>query len=303
MLEFPNDRPHLADLPDWISRSLPGRPAVQGPVSVLRVKRWGVTATYRAGDRLVVVKDAHPPLFPHAAAVHRAVELACPDATARLLAAESTSCWQRTIFGLLPGRTADELTPKPVAQLASRLGEMQVALTETDLAGLPSYRVDRIAPDLLADLSTSEDQPAKTVNWLARELPRVQAWAEELSSLCPTSLDHPDVNSTNALVTGGRIMLLDWEEAVVGSPMMSLYRLLADAAEVGTVDAVRAAYLQAWRHLRQPERALDLALRIAPLKLATEARSYARGLGMDQPHKAHTARMLQDAKTSWSNIR
>src|SRR5882757_5765827 len=103
VLEFPNDRPHLADLPDWISRSLPGRPAVQGPVSVLRVKRWGVTATYRAGDRLVVVKDAHPPLFPHAAAVHRAVELACPDATARLLATESNSSWQRTIFGLLLG--------------------------------------------------------------------------------------------------------------------------------------------------------------------------------------------------------
>jgi hypothetical protein len=298
MLEFPTDRPHLADLADWASRALSGRSAV-GPVTVLRVKRWGVTATYRVDGRLVVVKDAHPPLFPHAAAVHRAVENAFPAATAVLLAAESTPSWQRTIFEFLPGRTADELTPKPLERVAHRLGQVRSALTETDLANLPGYELDRIAPDLLADLATSDDQPAETVEWLAGAVPRVQEWAEELALLCPPALDHPDVNPTNALLVDDRIVLLDWEEAIVGSPMMSLYRLLADAAEAGTIDAVRAAYLESWQCLPDPARALDLALLLAPLKLTIEMRAYARGLGMDHPHRGQTAKLLHAAREAW----
>ncbi|MBO0879251.1 MAG: hypothetical protein J2P17_02485 [Mycobacterium sp.] len=299
MLEFPTDRPHLADLTRWIARCLPDNPPVEGPVEMLRVKRWGITATYRAGDRLVVVKDAHPPLFPHAAAVHRAVQRTCPDAVAPLLADCTTDAWQRTIFEFLPGTTVDESTPKPLALLAGRLGTVQAQLAAADLAGLPHYELTQVGPDLLADLSTSDDQPAETVDWLAMELPRVQEWASELAELCPASLDHPDANPTNALVSGDRIVVLDWEEAVVGSPMMSLYRLLVDAREAGIVNAVRTAYLAAWNHLPDPERALDLALLLAPLKLTIEAR-YARRLGMDHPHQHQTAKMLTAARRSWT---
>lgn len=292
-LEFPTDRPHLNDLTDWISAALPG--AVQGPVRVLQVKRWGVAATYRVGERLVVVKDAHPPLFPYAAEVHRAVERTCPAATAPLLADETTDSWQRTIFEFMPGDNADELDPKPLDRVAEKLAEVQVALVDSDLSGLPSYDVEGIVHELLADLSATGDQPAETVDWLVGQLPRLQEWSTELAGRCPQSLDHPDVNPSNALVAR-ELILLDWEEAVVGCPMMSLYRLLADAEEAGCVDAVKAAYLRPWQDLTGAARVLDLALRLAPLKLTVEMRAYARGLGWDHPHQRQTARLLSAAR-------
>jgi thiamine kinase-like enzyme len=189
------------------------------------------------------------------------------------------------------------MRPQPLPQIATRLAQVQREVMNADLAGLPSYAVERIAPDLLADLSTSDDQPAGTVDWLADALPQLQSWAAELVRLCPPSLDHPDVNPSNALV-GVQIVLIDWEEAVVGCPMMSLHRLLADAAEADRVDAVKAAYLAPWRDLPDAARALDLALRLAPLKLAAEARSYARGLGWDHPHARLTARLLSEARAA-----
>jgi hypothetical protein len=47
----------------------------------------------------------------------------------------------------------------------------------------------------------------------------------------PESVDHVDLNVSNAFTDGDRMVIIDWEEAVVGFPAFSLDRLIDDAHE------------------------------------------------------------------------
>lgn len=47
----------------------------------------------------------------------------------------------------------------------------------------------------------------------------------------PVSVDHSDVNEANAIVIRqGPVVILDWEEARLGCPLLSLSRLLQAVA-------------------------------------------------------------------------
>jgi aminoglycoside phosphotransferase (APT) family kinase protein len=114
------------------------------------------------------------------------------------------------------------------------------------------------------------------------------------------SIDHPDVQDTNALVRDddGSIVLLDWEEATLGCPFFSLHRLLREADLANLTDPVRRAYvdsLRPWGDATAVNRWIDVALILAPLKLATEARTFARTLGLDHPHTNYTTRLITDS--------
>lgn len=66
-------------------------------------------------------------------------------------------------------------------------------------------------------------------------------YAEELVAAVPVSVDHSDVNEANAIVTDqGSVVILDWEEAMLGCPLLSLSRLLQDAE--GYRDEITDAY-------------------------------------------------------------
>ena len=111
----------------------------------------------------------------------------------------------------------------------------------------------------------------------------------------PPSLDHPDVNGSNAIMLAdGHAILLDWEEATVGCPLLSLDRLLDDAHQLSTVDTVVDAYLDVFR-AGGPEQ-VERAMRLVPLKLAREFRAYARALGWRHPHTHLTTRLLELAQ-------
>jgi hypothetical protein len=128
----------LADLPDWVGSVLSGASVVEGPVAALRVKRWGATGLFLVDGERVVVKHASPVLYPHAVAVHRVVERTCPQVTAPLLAHADGPGWQRSIFGYVPGPTVEDAGPDALVAQARTLGEVQAALADADLAGLPS---------------------------------------------------------------------------------------------------------------------------------------------------------------------
>ena len=72
------------------------------------------------------------------------------------------------------------------------------------------FDVRRVPGVLLED--DLSDQPAELVQWLRDAQLSLQLDADALAEI-PLSLDHPDVNSSNAIMLDdGRAILLDWEE-------------------------------------------------------------------------------------------
>jgi hypothetical protein len=297
-LDWPTDRPEFTDLPTWLASALPGRPTITGPIRVLNVKRWGGTALFDADGRLVVVKHAQPALFAGSAAVHAAVQRVCPDVVAPLLAHADGPGWQRSVFGFVDGPTAEQAGPHALVTVAATLGHTQAALARTDLHGLPAYQVDLVPDRLTEDLSTAGDQDPALVSELRAALPVLRRYAELLAEVLPASVDHPDLHHSNAIMNGeSDVVLLDWAAAAVGCPLFSLHRLLADAGDALTTASMIDAYLDALFAGRSPgsRRLLDLAMILAPLKLAVEARAFVRGLDLPHPHTRRTAELVAES--------
>lgn len=302
---WPDNRSEFDDLPTWLASALPGRPTVRGPIRVLQVKRWGGTAVFEADGEPVVVKHAQPALFPAAAVVHAAVQRVCPDQTAPLLAHGDGPGWQRSVFGFVPGPTAEESGPHTLVAVAAALGQVQAALATADLFGLPSYPIADMPDTLAEDLANASDQNPALLDEFLASLPVLRHHAELLAEALPVSIDHPDLNHSNAIVTGESVVLLDWEEATVGCPLFSLPRLLADTDDAATKADMIGAYLDALFDGRSPgtRRLLDLAMIVAPLKLAVEARAFARALNFPHPHTNLTARLLTESLTELATAR
>ncbi|TCC50960.1 hypothetical protein E0H75_12480 [Kribbella capetownensis] len=259
------------------------------------MKRWGATGLFEVDGEYVVVKHACPVVYPHAAAVHRAVERAYPQATAELLAHDDDAVWQRSVFAYVSGPTVETVGPAALVTQARTLGEVQSAMADVDLRGLPQYDLTAIPETLLADLSRVADLDDELVAGLRRHLPALQRGIEELTAAVPISIDHPDIQGTNGLVRDNEsVVLLDWEEARVGCPMISLDRLRQEADEVGNVPEVLAAYLDAlpWGTAAEKRHLADIALQVAPLKLAVEAREYARIIGLPHPHTRYVTTLV-----------
>jgi len=256
---------------------------------ILQTKRWGVTARFGS----VVLKASFTPLFPQVIEVHALLERITPEGAPRLIASEMVDGQLWTLFEYLKGATAEEVgTPEALEATARELARVQAAVAKLDLTRLPVIDVRRVPGILLED--DLSDQPEELVQWLRDAQPALQLDAEALADI-PLSLDHPDVNASNAIMRDdGSATLLDWEEATAGCPLFSLERLLADAHELSAVETVRDMYLDTLRAggLEQVER----AMRLAPLKLAHENRAYARALGFSNPHTRLTTLLLELAQ-------
>lgn len=296
---WPDNRSEFDDLPSWLAFALPCRPVIHGPTRVLQVKRWGGTAVFEVDGAPVVVKHAEPALFPEAAAVHAAVRRVCPDRTAPLLAHGAGPGWQRSVFGFVPGPTAEEAGQHTLVAVAAALGQVQAAFATADQFGLPSYPIDAMPDTLAEDLAGTGDQNPALLDEFLAALPVLRHYAELLAEALPLSIDHPDLNHSNAIVNGESVVLLDWEEASVGCPLFSLPRLLADADDPATRADMIDAYLEALFDGRSPgtRRLLDLAMVVTPVKLAVEARAFARALNFPNPHTNLTARLLTESLT------
>ena len=256
---------------------------------ILQIKRWGVTARFGS----VVLKASFTPLFPQVTAVHALLEKIVPAGGPRLVASEMVDGQLWTLFEHIPGATAEQVgTPAALEATARELARVQAAVARLDLARLPVCDVRRVPGALLED--DLSDQPAELVQWLRDAQPSLQRDAQALAEL-PLSLDHPDVNSSNAiLLDDGRAILLDWEEATAGCPLFSLDRLLDDAHALSAVERVRDVYLDTLGagDLAQVER----AMRLVPLRRAQESRAYARALGWSRPHTRLTTLLLELAQ-------
>ena len=284
--DWPEDRIPLAAAKEWMASVCDHS---EETPEILRIKNWGVTARFGS----VVLKVAYTPLFPQVVDVHNVLRLIEPTAAPRLIAHAELDGQHLTLFEFLPGVTAEELgTPEALVAVAGELARVQASASRLDLSGLPALPVQEIVNLLLED--DLSDQPIELVQWLQKAESALRLDARVLAEF-PLSLDHPDVNASNAMVQQkGNIILLDWEEATVGCPFFSLDRLLGEAREQSAVNPVCEAYLE---NLPWGTRdGLERAMRLVPLKLAWENRTYARKLGWSHPHTTVTTAFLKLAR-------
>jgi aminoglycoside phosphotransferase (APT) family kinase protein len=285
-LAWPEEHIALDAAQQWVSSA--GACEVGSP-EILQVKRWGVTARFGS----VVLKASFRALFPQVTEIHALLESIEPVGAPRLIASERVDGQLWTLFENLEGDTAEEVGTSSVLEATAReLARVQAAVAKLDLTSVPALDV-RSVPSILLEEDLS-DQPEACVQWLRDAQPSLQRDADALADV-PPSLDHPDVNASNAIMlVNGRAILLDWEEATVGCPLFSLDRLLSDARELSAVEPVMVAYLETLG-VGDSEH-VDRAMRLAPLKLAHESRAFARALGWPHPHTRLTTLLLDLAQ-------
>jgi aminoglycoside phosphotransferase (APT) family kinase protein len=285
-LAWPNEHITLDAASRWIASSCARKVE---PLEILQIKQWGVTARFGS----VIFKASFTPLYPQVTEVHALLEKIVPEGAPRLIASEMVDGQLWTLFEHIQGATTEEVgTIGALEATARELARVQAAVAKLDLTGLPVFDVRRVPGALLED--DLSDQPAELVKWLREAQPSLQLDADALADI-PLSLDHPDVNGSNAIILNdGRAIMLDWEEATIGCPLFSLDRLLDDAHTLSSVETVRDVYLDTLctGGAEQVER----AMRLVPLKLALESRAFARGLGWPQPHTRLTTLFLKLAQ-------
>ena len=293
-LTWPDDMVPRDDMRAWLSAALPGHPHIAAEVTPLRVKRWGATGVFLADGVPVVGKHAQPALYPRAPAVHRFVQDVAPHAVAPLLATQDGPGWQRTAFGLVAGPTAEARGLASRVEVARTLATIQVAAADRSRPDLPTYHLPKVVVDLIADVCAMGDQDPSLTRRLNAAADRLRVYSEELAAAVPVSVDHSDVNEANAIVPSqGAVVILDWEEAMLGCPLLSLSRLLQDAEKYQ--DEITDAYTAALASWGDVGPLISIANVVAPVKSAHEARAYARSLAWPVPyanHERETARML-----------
>lgn len=262
---------------------------------LLRRKRWGFTASFSAGDDRVVFKVAAPALFAGANAAHAAAAGAAPGSVPTLLGQADRDGQAWSLFGFVDGQPARRSGAEAILAVADLLAQIQRTVAGALPGGVPAVPAASVA-GLLTDL---DDQPAALVRRLEDHRRLLCDWGDELDALVPLSIDHVDLHLENVLRTpDGGYVIVDWEEAVVSCPLFSFERLRVDAADHGVAALAEDAYLRALLpELGEPSRrrAMALARVLGNLKLAHEARTFARALGWNNPHTHLTTRYVTSA--------
>jgi hypothetical protein len=142
--------------------------------------------------------------------------------------------------------------------------------------------------------------PSHVLEQIESFCPQVAEWTAELiDGDWPIAIDHVDFNISNAAVQeNGRMIIFDWEEAVMSLPFFSIARLLDDAdifedepESLTRIEgrllltpnqmAIRNAYIEAipWYTPLKRARAFDIAMCLAPIKTAYECEPFNLALG------------------------
>lgn len=248
---------------EWLVRVAGDRGIeLRGPIEQVHGRPWSTVFRVAAGDSTLFLKvcsvvQLHEP---------RVIELVArerPDLVPGFVARHPSEPWVVLRDGGIRLRVA-----KPgVTQLAvwrtllPRYAELQRTLLGRDAellaTGLPDRRLDRI-PGLfervLDDGRWSAEAPRSRVRAL---MPAIRRACAELGTIgIGASLDHDDLHDHNVLIDGDQPVIIDWGDASLTHPFLTLAvtlrfaaqaaGLAADAAEIR---ALRDAYLEPWTGL------------------------------------------------------
>jgi hypothetical protein len=238
-----------------------------------------------ATDRGPVWFKANVPALAHEARVTAVLAELRPDLLPEVLATDAKQGW------MLVEDAGDrlrelELDHEVWLELLPRYAELQLAAREAVdellAAGAPDRRLEAL-PRAFAGLASDyaalqpegdealRDEEVEQVRALR---PRVADWCAELGALgIPASIQHDDLQDGQVFRRDGRWRFLDWGDASVAHPFLTLhvtlrvlcYRLgLSDDALGPGVERFRAAYLEPWTALA-PREELEAALPAALL--------------------------------------
>ena len=255
MISEIGDLPWLGGSPEeWLSEVRAFvEPHARGELELVQARPWAVVLSAPAAGGRVFFK-ASAPGGRHEPALVEALGRAFPDLVPAPIDAAPSRGWL-----LLPdcGRKLREARDETGAvelwrELLPRYAEFQrAALPEVGRwlrTGVPDRSPARL-PRLLAGLL---DGPLMREAGVAgAELAELRALAPELEAACAelgelgVSLDHGDLHDGNVLVQNGSAWLLDWADACVSHPFVSLGVTCRSVAPAHTA-ALRDAYLEPW---------------------------------------------------------
>jgi hypothetical protein len=207
-------------------------------------------------------------------------------------------------------------------------------LPETRIQDIPvmlDYMIVRIANNYIgswlandAKLMNKHALPINVIEQIDNFRPTVTQWTQEIiDGEWPVTIDHVDFNISNAAVQdNGKVLIYDWEEAVLGSPFFSIERLLDDADSfedhpegipqdqgpfrlTANQMAIRNAYIDAipWHTRSQRGRAFDLAMCLAPIKAVYEhVPKFKEAWGLEEGHPGYAAHCIGRALHRWKAL-
>lgn len=230
----------------------------------VRDRPWGTTARIPTSDG---------PVWFKASGRNRAFEAELvaslargwPDLLPRVIAWHAERGWLLTADA---GTCFDELgnPPELWLRLLPQYAELQRGASAP--TSLPDRTVERW-PELYDDLMSSELPLDETEHELVRQFaPRFAQLCEELAGFgLPRAVQHDDLHHRNAFVDGDRLRIIDWGDASLSHPFVSLvatFRFLEERSGLLPSDQwfgkLRDAYLEPWGPGLVP--AFDLAQRL-----------------------------------------
>ena len=231
---------------EWIAAHC--RPT--GPPVVVRDRVWATTTRISTADGPVWFKACAPS---HAFEPELVASLACcrPELLPRVLAHDVARGWLLTADA---GTSFRELgnSPELWLRLLPRYAELQ------RFASVPGAVPDRTLPrwpELYDELAASKLplEPAEAER-LRDYAPRFAVLCEELADHgLPAAVQHDDLHDTNAFVDGDGLRIVDWGDASLSHPFVSLvvtFRFLEERTRLVPADSwfatLRDGYLEPW---------------------------------------------------------
>jgi Phosphotransferase enzyme family len=246
---------------------------VTGQVEQPHVRPWSTVLRFptTAGD---VWFKACMPALTHEVAVVEALSSRCPDCLPELLAADPARGWMlQSDAGTQLRELAD---PERWLEILPRYAQLQIDAAEVAEpllgAGAPDRRLAAL-PAALDDLLGRQRGLETAVAAELRERDgRIAELCDELAALgLPETIQHDDLHSANVFVRDGAYLIVDWGDACISQPFLTLHVTMRVLAyELGLserapeLDRFRDAYLEPWTAFR-PAGELAAALPAADL--------------------------------------